>query len=234
MLFARRGASTSSVPYLLLGCFLTTLYAAVALHGLPLEPFVHMPFHPSISARLAQFVFVFVCFFLLPFLFARLLGDRPRDLGFAFSSARIGAVFVSVGLLAAVPALYFTTMRPDFQAEYPLAKEALQDWATLAYYEASYLLYYVGWESFFRGFLLFGLRPSLGDFPAIAFETLGSTLLHIGKPLPELWASLVAGFLFGYVALRTRTFLWVLLLHYAVGVLTDLFCAYHQGLLPSL
>ncbi len=79
--------------------------------------------------------------------------------------------------------------------------------------------------------MLFGLRDRFGDFGAVAVQTFPSVLLHIGKPAGELWASVVAGFLFGAWALRTRSVVYVLAFHYALGVLNDVFCALRGGLL---
>ena len=53
-----------------------------------------------------------------------------------------------------------------------------------------------------------------------------STVMHIGKPEGETMAAIVAGLVFGLVAMRTRSVLYVILLHWYVGLMTDLFCIF--------
>ena len=123
-----------------------------------------------------------------------------------------------------VPVLYVNSLSPEFQAEYPLTKLAGLSAGTFVLWELSRFVYYVAWEYFFRGFMLFGLRKRFGDFAAIAIQTVPSTIIHIGKPEGEMLAAIVAGVLFGALAIRTRSILWPLLIHFIVGGLVDGFC----------
>jgi membrane protease YdiL (CAAX protease family) len=66
-------------------------------------------------------------------------------------------------------------------------------------YSLFYLLYYLGWEFFFRGYMQFGLRRRLGDWNAILIQTLASCLLHIGKPDTEIFSSILGGIVWGMV-----------------------------------
>lgn len=186
----------------------------------------------EVHGRLFQFLSVFFLFFVVPTLIWRFgLNKSLGEMGMAIGDFKFGLFTALLALLVLVPVLYAIAGSQGFQSEYPLAKRATEGSGLFALYEASLLLYYVGWEAFFRGFILFGAAKSYGPFAAIVFETSPSVLLHIGKPLGELWASVVAGFLFGWWALRARSFLYVLALHYTVGVLNDIFCAFRGGLL---
>ncbi len=82
-------------------------------------------------------------------------------------------------------------------------------------------LYYVPWEFFFRGFLLFSLRRSMGDWTAISVQMIPQCLWHIGMPVGEIVSSVGGGLLFGAIALRTRSIVWPLGLHYAIAVILD-------------
>jgi membrane protease YdiL (CAAX protease family) len=112
---------------------------------------------------------------------------------------------------------------PQVRAEYPLSK-LVQDKASLfLLYEFSYiLLYYVGWEFFFRGYMLFGLREKFGDTYAILLQVIPSSLLHFNKPEPEFLGSIILGLVLGYLALRTRSILYPIIIHAYIGVSTDL------------
>ena len=113
------------------------------------------------------------------------------------------------------------------RAAYPLAREALGGGPALWTNEITYLLYYIGWETFFRGFLLFGLRERFGDSGANAVQSAISALIHasltgVNKPFPETFIAIPAGYLLGWIALRTRSVWWGGALHAVVGVATDL------------
>ena len=46
-------------------------------------------------------------------------------------------------------------------------------------------------------------------------------MIHFGKPYPETFAAIVAGVLLGWMALRSRSFLWGAALHWAVAITMD-------------
>ena len=96
-------------------------------------------------------------------------------------------------------------------------------------YELCYAAYYFGWEFFFRGFMLFGLADAFGAVNAVLIQTIPSTLAHIGKPTPEVFAAVAAGLVFGAIALKTRSVLYVFLLHWLIGVTLDVFIVLSPG-----
>jgi membrane protease YdiL (CAAX protease family) len=58
---------------------------------------------------------------------------------------------------------------------------------------------------------------------AILIQTISSSLIHLGKPEGEILGSIIVGIIFGAIAIRTRSFLYVFILHATIGVLTDIF-----------
>jgi len=126
-----------------------------------------------------------------------------------------------------VPLIFISSKLPDIRMEYPMAKSLLYDTSNLFLYESFYVIfYYIAWEFFFRGFLLFGLREKFGDFNAILIQTISSCLIHIGKPEGEILGSIAVGIIFGIVAIRTNSIWYVFIIHASIGVLTDLFIIY--------
>jgi len=97
-----------------------------------------------------------------------------------------------------------------------------------AIHAATYLLFYLGWEFHFRGFLQMGIRDKLGDVNALLVQVLASGLLHIGRPATESFASLAAGIFWGILAIRTRSLLSGLSQHYVLGVSLDWFLCYNR------
>jgi membrane protease YdiL (CAAX protease family) len=76
-----------------------------------------------------------------------------------------------------------------------------------------------GWEFLFRGFLLFALYPVCGPC-AIVLQAVPFTLAHFGKPELETLSCIFGGSAFGYVAWRTRSFLYPFLIHWFLTTLT--------------
>jgi membrane protease YdiL (CAAX protease family) len=107
---------------------------------------------------------------------------------------------------------------------YPFSKSACRSARTFIVFEAAYLfLYYAAWEFYYRGILFFPLIPVLGLVPALALQTIVSTLHHLGHPPSELFASLAAGVVFGLIAYFTGSFLYTIFLHGLTGISTDTF-----------
>ena len=189
-------------------------------HFAPAGPFAEWAAHGY------QFGAAFLLMFLVPLLWARFgAGLRPADLGLQLGDWRLGLKLVLIGVLVLAGPLYLNGGQADFQAEYPLAKVAGRTVGLFLLWELCYLVYYISWEFFFRGFWQLGLsRGALGVAGALALQTAVSTIMHIGKPPGETFSAIVGGVAFGLIALRTRSILYVLLLHWYLGIATDLFC----------
>ena len=78
-----------------------------------------------------------------------------------------------------------------------------------------------GWEFLFRGFLLFALYPVCGPY-AILLQAVPFTIAHFGKPELETLSCIFGGSAFGYVAWRTRSFLYPFLIHWFLATFTVL------------
>ena len=177
-----------------------------------------------------QFLAAFILLLVVPCLWIR-LGARESfaDHGLCLGDWRFGLRFLGLGVLALALPLYVNAGSPAFQAEYPLAGVAGRSLRLFLLWELCYLVYYVAWEFFFRGFWQIGLSRDLGLVGALALQTAVSTVMHIGKPEAETLSAIAAGVVFGLVASRTRSVLYVILLHWYVGLTTDLFCILRGG-----
>ena len=209
---------------------LLTLYR---YHGYPKYFYDYFPQLQNINgsdviASYWQFGVFFLLMFVLPVLYVKYVMHKPlNDFGWGMGDVKYGLKWLIVIPLLVVPLIYIASKMPDLRSEYPLAKSLLADQKSLFVYESAYVLfYYVAWEFFFRGFLLFGLRDRFGDINAILIQTISSCLVHIGKPESEIIGSIVVGIIFGMVALRSKSIWYVFLIHVSIGVLTDLFIIY--------
>ena len=187
---------------------------------------------PVVQGQLWRFGAAFILFFVVPFLGWRLLSRKPlARLGLSLGDWRFGLKLALIAVAVATPGLWISADDPAMQRTYPMAAEAMQQPQLPLFYELAYALYYWGWEAFFRGALQLGLMPALGFSGAMMVQWLPSVLIHFDKPLAETWGAVVVGPLLGAAAVRTRSFLYVFLFHYAIGVINDMFCAMRQGLL---
>lgn len=181
--------------------------------------------------RVAVRVYFLLFFTLLlgvPCLLIALTAEEPMrhlaSCGWTFGRADQGFLFLLAGLPLAVLSGMIGARNPEMIKFYPLSKEATANVRTFIAYEISYLLlYYLPWEFLYRGILLFPLVPALGPLPAIAVQTMISTLYHLGHPEMEIYAAAAAGLLFGGIAIVTGSFLYTFVLHAAAGISTDTF-----------
>ena len=111
-----------------------------------------------------------------------------------------------------------------FQVQYPHHRPAANSWSVFAVYHALFLLYWIGWEYLWRGFMLFGTAHTFGVH-AIFIQAVPFALLHVHKPAAELILSLVGGLVLGALVWRCRSF-WVAVPIHSVQMLAlDFWCS---------
>ena len=161
-----------------------------------------------------------------------LVGELHRNrVPVGFGNWRLGLP-LTLGLgLGAVGLMYLGSGDAALQRTYPWAGEwPGRSLPHFAAWGALYALYYAAFEFFYRGFVLRVLEPRWGLEAAVWTQVLLSTLIHVGKPLAETLAAFPAGFLFAFLAVRTQSLVWPILLHLIVGLATDAFVLQRQGL----
>ena len=148
-----------------------------------------------------------------------LFRDKPWQYGIRIGRWRSSMVLTAVCLAAMAPILYEASTMPEFRSYYGM--EAV-DWFDLLLNTA---LLMFAWEFLFRGYMLFGLEESIGK-SAIFVQTIPFVLLHLGKPFLETLLCIPGGFIFGYVAYRTRSVLPCFVIHFGMYVMMILFTSY--------
>ena len=170
--------------------------------------------------------------FLIPLLTLKLFKHSLKELGFSWGDFRLGITLVlSISPIILV-FMYIGSANAAVQNTYPWAGSwtgsslgALTLWIVL------YALYYLSFEFFYRGFILKGFAIEIGLAQAMWLQVMFSVMIHFGKPPAETIAAIFAGFGFGFLALKTRSLLYPILLHLIIGVSTDIFSLLRQGLL---
>jgi membrane protease YdiL (CAAX protease family) len=176
---------------------------------------------------LLYFSFFALTLFVLPVAFILLFAKTPSvfltSAGFTLGRVGRGIVIAAVSVPFALGTAFIGSRDPAMQARYPFSKQACASPKKFILFETSYLfLYYLPWEFVFRGLLFFPLIPAIGLLPALALQTIVSTVYHIGHPDSEIFAALAAGMLFGLIAFWTRSFLYTVFIHGFVGIGIDL------------
>lgn len=198
---------------------------------------------------------------LLPLLHARLLGDRPRDLGLGLRPAAVSLVpspadppsglsgpagQTGAGrprlrssrtylllVLGFLPVVFVVSRTAAFQESYPFYRLAGRSLFDFLAWELQYLSTFVAVEFFFRGYLLFGLLRPLGTH-ALFVSMVPYCMIHMLKPAPEALGSIAAGLLLGTLALGTGSLWCGALVHITIALSMDLFASFQAGTLPSL
>ncbi len=150
------------------------------------------------------------------------LRESPREWGWRFPLDWHHIWPYVVFLAVMIPVLFAASALGSFQRKYPFYAGAVAGGWHFWGFQLFYGLQFLGVEAFFRGFLLFGLWPRLG-WNAVPVMVIPYVMIHFGKPMPETFAAIVAGAMLGYLALRSRSFLWGVLLHWSVGICMDSF-----------
>jgi len=178
--------------------------------------------NPEQSAELYTFFSALLLFGILPLFIIRFVfKEKLSSYGLQLGDWRFGLkVFLVLAPIFAL-ASFLSRNDPAFVVEYPLFKGAGASSTTFLGHAIAYLFYYIGWEVYFRGFMQYGLRQSMGDWNAILVQTAVSCILHIGKPAGEIYGAIIGGLVWGIIAFRARSIVFVVLLHWLLGVVLD-------------
>jgi len=222
MFQTKSGKILLSVPVLLT---FYRYYGSTEFFDRALLPFFQGNSSVSFSSILYFFLSSFFFLLVVPIFIIRvILKERLGDFGIGWGERRVGLAII--GVLFPIIAVIFllpASRLPSFLSEYPLFHQAGERLSILIFYELFYGLYYLSWAFFFRGYMLFGTKDTLGQANSILIQTIPSTLMHIGKPDGEIWSSILAGLIFGAIALKTRSIFYVFLLHWLIGITLDIF-----------
>jgi membrane protease YdiL (CAAX protease family) len=176
------------------------------------------------------------------------LKSEPSQFGMTRGDRRLGLKWTLISwmvmVLVLAVVLSISSLRMQFQQQYlfgrlirplegvgapfiPLLSQVNPK--ALLFYELAMGFYMFCWEFFFRGFLLFGLQKSrLGAVGAVVVQAVLFALLHwsyvpgASKPPIEVLSALPGGIVLGILALRTRSFLYGFLAHWAISLTLDL------------
>ena len=156
-------------------------------------------------------------YFVVPmFIILLIFRQKPNEFGFTLGDWKAGITLTVVGIVLVAPLLWMISRGDTRMHDYYKAMISGLPWNTL--------LDLFGWEFFFRGWLIFGFARKFG-VEAIWLQAVPFALAHIGKPEIETLSTIFGGFAFGWLAWRTKSFIYPLLLHWFVSSFTIIVAA---------
>lgn len=205
----------------------------------------------DVGAYALRFTLSFLLLGIVPLVVALLCGENLRSLGFTFTLGSVsGRLFCALAIAFAVIGIT-SAFLPDLSRFYPYSRTLLDlirghPIYVVVHCLAYLLLYYLPWEFFFRGYLVFpllrmvchhdspnrqqGAKTPSGDngvkltprsFLIASIPIIPSLLLHAGHPVGELVGVVAGGFVFGILSIKTSSFVPGLVLHSAIGLMLD-------------
>ena len=160
--------------------------------------------------------------FVLPVVLIKfVLKENLRDYGFTLGDKKFGIITSALFLVVMLVIVWIVSGTKEFSTAYPQGgKRVGESVGTFVIYELCILIYMLGWEFFWRGFMLFGLKPKFGYY-SVFIQMIPFFILHKGKPELELFASIFAGIILGIQALRSGSFIYCWILHWLVMIAID-------------
>ena len=186
----------------------------------PLYPF----FYFSASCVVARSV--------LPVITGLFLGRRPADYGWRFHGTFKLAWVYLAAVIVVVPFVFYAATLPSFLHRYPLGSPIIKgnEMAVehFVIYQLAYAFVFISGESFWRGYILFGLSRELG-YLALFFMVGPYVVTHYGKPMPETFGAIATGLFLGYLALQHRSFWLGVAAHWSIAMLMDVLAILRRG-----
>ena len=134
--------------------------------------------------------------------------ENPKVYGFSLGDWKAGLAITVLGILFMAPVIYYLGSGDASMQDYYKANVKDLPWSTF--------LDLIGWEFLFRGWILFGYARKFGP-EALWIQAVPFALMHNGKPEVETLSTIFGGFAFGWVAYRTKSFVWPFLIHWFIA-----------------
>jgi membrane protease YdiL (CAAX protease family) len=166
-------------------------------------------YHVIENAWLTSFLYLFI----LPVMTIIILLKRnPLDFGLRLGDVKTWSIHAALTILVGLPILYFASDFESLEGYYADSQFSLIRYA----YET--VIYMLGWEFIFRGFILFGLKDKIGE-AGIFIQMIPFVLLHLGKPEVETISTIFVGIYLGYVAYRGNSFWPAFIIHIFINIM---------------
>ena len=137
-----------------------------------------------------------------------LFRENPKEYGFSFGDWKLGLTYTVIGVLCMAPIIYYLGSGDASMKDYYQPYLSGLPWTAF--------LDLIGWEFLFRGWILFAYARKFGH-EALWLQAVPFAVAHITKPEIETLSTIFGGFAFGWVAWRTKSFVWPFLIHWFIA-----------------
>ncbi|MGB9697451.1 MAG: CPBP family glutamic-type intramembrane protease [Ignavibacteria bacterium] len=147
--------------------------------------------------------------------------EKLSDFGIRLGDVKFGLSTLILFLIVMLPLVWIVSASESFAETYPQGGRALlHNPLMFIFYEFCVLIYMLGWEFLWRGYMLFGLKEKFGYY-AILMQMIPFFILHKGKPELELFGAIFAGIILGIQAWRSNSFVYSWILHWLIMLSID-------------
>ncbi|HMQ70502.1 MAG TPA: CPBP family glutamic-type intramembrane protease [Ignavibacteria bacterium] len=169
------------------------------------------------DSRIYWFLMDGILMFVIPALSVKFIfKQKLSEFGFTLGDKKFGFITSGLFFIVMLVVVWIVSGSEKFASTYPQGGiKVSESLSTFFLFEFSILVYMLGWEFFWRGYSLFGLKPKFGYY-SVFIQMIPFFILHKGKPEIELFASIFAGLILGVQALRSRSFIYCWILHFLV------------------
>ncbi len=183
----------------------------------------------GLGQRAWWYLSAFVILFALPFLIGLFIDKhKPKELGLGLGDWRFGLRWSAIFLGIMLPVVFIVSFSDAFAHKYPLARGALISSEAFLVWQGLSFLYFIGWEFYFRGYMLFSLHKYLGAI-AVFIPMIPFVILHSNKPLPEALGAIFVAELLCIFALRAGSFWYGMVVHWMINTAMDVAAVWQRG-----
>lgn len=215
--------------------FVTILYTIYRYQGSAYFFINHFDMPMRRSRRLAfsvyyQWVTAFILLGVIPMLTVSFgFKERLSSYGFSLQRPLLILLITLLGIVVITPLIYLGARRPELFSLYPLVRSAGD--SPSRFLESAFfcLLYYIGYEFCFRGFLFMGIKDDIGEWQAVGVSLIATVMLHVTKPQSEMIMSILAGIAFPIIVSRFGSLFPVILIHAYAGISLDYWIIIQSG-----
>ncbi|MEM7039267.1 MAG: CPBP family intramembrane glutamic endopeptidase [Bacteroidota bacterium] len=141
------------------------------------------------------------------------LDASPGTYGMSFGTSTEGLIYILVFGAIIIPMNLYRAGKAPNLVQYPQIRAKRWDMNLLLMSSGSWILYLLGYELVFRGFLLYGCVETMGVWPAIAINASIYSFAHFFKGIGETVGAIPFGIIMSIVTLHTGSFLVAFVVH---------------------
>lgn len=150
-----------------------------------------------------------ILYFIVPMLVILFVfRESPTAYGFQLGDWKAGLTITLGSMLILLPLLWFVVHGDKNMQQYYIRPINLPV-PLYTFFEI------FGWEFLFRGWIMSGYSRRFGA-NALWLQAVPFALMHLTKPEVETLSTIFGGFIFGWIAYRTKSFLYPFLIHWAM------------------